>query len=106
MLRRSDDPLLRDTRAERQATVRDPALGLQQISLQRPASFSRKPPIQLAAAAPLHGIYSIDDWEAAIPKKNCNEATHYSKFVRRLLPMPPRLAPRHTSIAAFSTYRS
>jgi len=51
------------------ATVGDLALGLLQTSLQWPASFPWKPPIQLAAAVPLHGIYSIDDWEAAIPKK-------------------------------------
>jgi hypothetical protein len=66
-----------------------------------PRHSTRKPPIQLAAAVPLHGIYSIDDWEAAIPKKNCNEATHYSIFVRRLLSNATRLAPGHASIATF-----
>jgi hypothetical protein len=40
-----------------------------------PCHFFGNLPSSFAAAVPLHGIYSIDDWETAIPKKNCNEAT-------------------------------
>jgi hypothetical protein len=97
--------LLHDTLAEQEATIHAPALAATDL-----ASTARvipsEPPIQLAAAVPLHGIYSIDDWAAVIPKKNRNETTRHSNLLAARCPMPPRLVQDVHRLRRFSAGRS
>ena len=66
----------------------------QQTSHHPPASFPWEPFTQLTGTrCLLHGVYSIDDWGAAIPKKNCNKATHYSKILFEACYPAPRALP-------------